>query len=337
MHVGEKKSILFRWEAVLAAFLLILSMAVTFLPGLKVEAAETEVKVVQTITKGSNFEIQIILGEQSTGNVIVTGKGGLSGSYGGKADAENKITIPSGYLTFDGVSQPYIEISYTNTSGAQRSKTHYFQKDSDFKFEENQPLGNRINVSSSYSTASFYFGQRDATFTIPFTVNSVKEAQVSITLPTGLTAASYSQPMSISGSNGSVTFKISASDDLATTTTTVGLTITYYYGNEKVTEEATVSVKLYGKGEQTSSEEPSAPELIGNQITVSKNAFMPEIKAGETKNIQIPLNATSVVGSAQVTLTMPEGLYLESAAATQTVNFKREARPSTAVSPLNRM
>ena len=88
MHVGEKKSILFRWEAVLAAFLLILSMAVTFLPGLKVEAAETEVKVVQTITKGSNFEIQIILGEQSTGNVIVTGKGGLSGSYW-KSDAEN--------------------------------------------------------------------------------------------------------------------------------------------------------------------------------------------------------------------------------------------------------
>ena len=43
MHVGEKKSILFRWEAVLAAFLLILSMAVTFLPGLKVEAAETAI------------------------------------------------------------------------------------------------------------------------------------------------------------------------------------------------------------------------------------------------------------------------------------------------------
>lgn len=96
----------------------------------------------------------------------------------------------------------------------------------------------------------------------------------------------------------------------------------YYYGNEMITEEATIAVNLYGK-EEKPTDEPSAPELIGNQITVSKNAFMPEIKAGETKDIQIPLNATSIVGSAQVTLTMPEGLYLESAAATQTVNFKK--------------
>ncbi|HIT80525.1 MAG TPA: hypothetical protein IAC40_09625 [Candidatus Faecivivens stercorigallinarum] len=87
----------------------------------------------------------------------------------------------------------------------------------------------------------------------------------------------------------------------------------------------TYAVQIYNPEipDDGSSSEPSAPELIGNQITVSKNAFMPEIKAGETKNIQIPLNATSVVGSAQVTLTMPEGLYLESAAATQTVNFKK--------------
>ncbi len=73
------------------------------------------------------------------------------------------------------------------------------------------------------------------------------------------------------------------------------------------------------------SSEPTAPELIGNQITVSKNAFMPEIKAGETKDIQIPLNASSVVGTAQVTLTMPDGLYLESASATQSVNFRKGA------------
>ena len=83
----------------------------------------------------------------------------------------------------------------------------------------------------------------------------------------------------------------------------------------------------YWLSPDTSSEssEPSAPELIGNQITVSKNAFMPEIKAGETKEIQIPLNASAVVGTAQVTLTMPDGLYLESASATQSVNFRKGA------------
>lgn len=325
MHVGEKKSILFRWEAVLAAFLLILSMAVTLMPVNTASAAVNSVEIDSSNNKieyGSDFGFNIYIAGDIPGNVTVEGKGGLSGSYGGKLSS-GILNIPRGIMSFDGKSQPYLAISYT-VSGEQeaRNETYYFTKDK-FTFTGNEPLGNRINVSSSYSTASFYFGQRDATFTIPFTVNSVKEAQVSITLPTGLTAASYSQPMSISGSNGSVTFKISASDDLATTTTTVGLTITYYYGNEKVTEEATVSVKLYGKGEQTSSEEPSAPALIGNQITVSKNAFMPEIKAGESKDIMIPLNATSVVGSAQVTLTMPDGLYLESAAATQTVNFKK--------------
>lgn len=83
----------------------------------------------------------------------------------------------------------------------------------------------------------------------------------------------------------------------------------------------------YWLSPDTSSEssEPSAPDLIGNQITVSKNAFMPEIKAGETKEIQIPLNASAVVGTAQVTLTMPDGLYLESASATQSVNFRKGA------------
>lgn len=79
------------------------------------------------------------------------------------------------------------------------------------------------------------------------------------------------------------------------------------------------------KNDSSEPSEPSAPELIGNQITVSKNAFMPEIKAGETKEIQIPLNASAVVGTAQVTLTMPDGLYLESASATQSVNFRKGA------------
>lgn len=69
-------------------------------------------------------------------------------------------------------------------------------------------------------------------------------------------------------------------------------------------------------------EEPSAPELIGNQVVVSESAYMPEIEAGETKSILIPLEARSaVVGTAQVTLVMPDGLYLNSAAATQSVKF----------------
>jgi hypothetical protein len=72
---------------------------------------------------------------------------------------------------------------------------------------------------------------------------------------------------------------------------------------------------------EVESSEPALPELIGNQITVSESASMPEIEASETKSILIPLTAKSVVGTAQVTLSMPDGLYLNSAAATQSVKF----------------
>ena len=75
-------------------------------------------------------------------------------------------------------------------------------------------------------------------------------------------------------------------------------------------------------------EPDTPPELIGNQITVAENAFMPEIEAGQTKTITIPLEATRNVRTAQVTLTMPEGLYLNSASATQTVNFGSSRKAS---------
>lgn len=55
---------------------------------------------------------------------------------------------------------------------------------------------------------------------------------------------------------------------------------------------------------------------------------MPEIEAGQTKSITIPLEATRNVRTAQVTLTMPEGLYLNSASATQTVNFGSSRKAS---------
>ncbi len=75
-------------------------------------------------------------------------------------------------------------------------------------------------------------------------------------------------------------------------------------------------------GESSEPSSEPAPELIGNQVVVSEAAQMPEVAAGETKSILIPLEAkSSVVGTAQVTLIMPEGLFLNSAAATQSVSF----------------
>ena len=81
-------------------------------------------------------------------------------------------------------------------------------------------------------------------------------------------------------------------------------------------------------GKDEPSSEPSAPDLIGNQITVAENAFMPEIEAGKSKTITIPLEATRNVRTAQVTLEMPTGLYLNSASATQSVSFGSSRRAS---------
>lgn len=100
-------------------------------------------------------------------------------------------------------------------------------------------------------------------------------------------------------------------------------TVYYYtlsYGQYAPTKEETSSSEP--------SSEPSAPDLIGNQITVAENAFMPEIEAGKSKTITIPLEATRNVRTAQVTLTMPEGLYLNSASATQSVSFGSSRRAS---------
>ena len=255
MHVGEKKSILFRWEAVAAAFLLILSMAVVVLPRMGVQAAD--------------------------GNSDDSGAGG-------------------GYSS-----------------------------------------SNRIWVMPSEDVPVIYAGNPSTSITIYYKSEiSDADAQISISMPSGLYLknTATTQKVSIiknsdySTYNALPTFKVEASPDAASGVVPITITTVYTDENDpkatQVTETMTYSVRIVNYEKPESSEpssEPSAPELIGNQITVSKNAFMPEIKAGETKEILIPLNATSVVGSAQVTLTMPDGLYLESAAATQTVNFKKGA------------
>lgn len=247
MHVGEKKSILFRWEAVLAAFLLILSMAVTLLPGMWVGAEDGD-----TQPGGDSLSNQIWVIPEEKIPVVIAGGGAteIKIFYNSNIDDDNaQITIgmPSGlYLR--------------NTASTQKVK---IKKNTD---------------NNNYST---YFPS----------------------------------------------FKVEADKDAASGIVPITITTIYHLKgtNQQVSESMTYSVRIVNPEipESSDTEEPSAPALIGNQITVSKNAFMPEIKAGESKDIMIPLNATSVVGTAQVTLTMPEGLYLESAAATQTVNFKK--------------
>ena len=73
MHVGEKKSILFRWEAVAAAFLLILSMAVTLLPGLKVVADDNNSPDTNVVNYAGN---KVLIKPSANVPVIVAGERG---------------------------------------------------------------------------------------------------------------------------------------------------------------------------------------------------------------------------------------------------------------------
>lgn len=244
MHVGEKKSILFRWEAVLAAFLLILSMAVVVLPSMGTHAAD--------------------------------GNSDISGDGSGEIISSGNLRI-----TDYSISPKYIAYGRVTTLSVTV-----------------QNMG------------------KEAQSNIAVTLGGLSTGGVIIV--NGGMDTEYIELLQPGGVS-TVSFEVTADEKISTGTQIIYVTAS----NDTSSSRLNLYVQTFGEGDQTSSEEPSAPALIGNQVTVSKNAFMPEIKAGETKDILIPLNATSVVGSAQVTLTMPEGLYLESAAATQTVNFKK--------------
>ena len=244
MNVGEKKSILFRWEAVLAAFLLILSMAVVVLPSMGTHAAD--------------------------------GNSDISGDGSGEIISSGNLRI-----TDYSISPKYIAYGRVTTLSVTV-----------------QNMG------------------KEAQSNIAVTLGGLSTGGVIIV--NGGMDTEYIELLQPGGVS-TVSFEVTADEKISTGTQIIYVTAS----NDTSSSRLNLYVQTFGEGDQTSSEEPSAPALIGNQVTVSKNAFMPEIKAGESKDIMIPLNATSVVGSAQVTLTMPEGLYLESAAATQTVNFKK--------------
>ena len=187
---------------------------------------------------------------------------------------------------------------------------------------------NRILVDPSDRLQTVAYGNPPTSIIIPYTSEVTdSKAQFTVSMPSGLylrnTASTQSFVLSNSGTFPS--FAVEADESVKTGIVPITLSVVYHKADgTETTETITYSVQVINYSSEESST-PSAPELIGNQITVSKNAFMPEIKAGETKEIQIPLNASAVVGTAQVTLTMPDGLYLESASATQSVNFRKGA------------
>ena len=261
MH-GEKKTVLYRYGAVVTALLMLLAVFVLpVMPKDRVNAAYVTVRggtvdmsidLRSKITSDNNFSIYVNLNTtdkedlQNVWNgssVSINGVNGLSGTYFTTVQKLSGSTgglyfyIPVGRMKYDGTSDhPALEIK--------------FDSDSNVYYYEFQPGEVEVIESSSGDTSGDTSGG--------------------------------------TGDGG-------------------------------------------GGGASQPEQEPSAPALIGKQVTVAENAFMPEIEAGETKYITIPLEATRVVRRAQVSLEMPDGLYLNSAAATQQVNFGSARRASITV------
>ncbi|MDY2712873.1 MAG: hypothetical protein SOV73_06045, partial [Candidatus Faecivivens sp.] len=124
MRVGEKQKTLLRWEAIVAAFLMLLSMMLVVMPKLEVYAEISDDKIMietnpDKIESGSNFSVTISFEpecnatiENNGGKVNVYSIGDISGSVsnGQVESAINKdgklyykLYIPSGVFSYNGV------------------------------------------------------------------------------------------------------------------------------------------------------------------------------------------------------------------------------------------
>lgn len=113
-----------------------------------------------------------------------------------------------------------------------------------------------------------------------------------------------------------------------------GLSFDVDYGNSVTAScVATVSVTKdpVDDGGDSGPVTPSTP--TGNLIGIKAGTTLPEIKAGETKTLEIPLTNTSTnsryAGKTQITATLPEGVYFNTATAMQELNFSRSGKTQT--------
>ncbi|MBR6790514.1 MAG: hypothetical protein IKM31_06590 [Oscillospiraceae bacterium] len=91
-------------------------------------------------------------------------------------------------------------------------------------------------------------------------------------------------------------------------------------------ESKTVRVSGFEETEPED-DEPVAPSVpAGSLIAVAEGTPLPKIRAGETKVIEIPLTSTTFgryAGKTQITASLPDGVYFNSATSMQELNFTR--------------
>jgi len=134
--------------------------------------------------------------------------------------------------------------------------------------------------------------------------------------------------------NGSASFSTGSEDFSYSGSGSTSLYVTV--GNES----RTVRVSGFVKNEESDSEEdedlPVQP--LGNLIGIKEGTPLPEIKAGESKLLRIPLANVGgrgrYAGKTRITASLPAGIYFNSATSTQELNFTRTGEDQMLELPL---
>lgn len=133
--------------------------------------------------------------------------------------------------------------------------------------------------------------------------------------------------------NGSASFSTGSEDFSYSGSGSTSLYVTV--GNES----RTVRVSGFEKTEEDNEDDEELPvSPVGNLIGIKEGTPLPEIRAGESKLIRIPLANVGgrgrYAGKARITASLPAGIYFNSATSTQELNFNRTGENQTLELPL---
>lgn len=172
---------------------------------------------------------------------------------------------------------------------------------------------------------------------VPDSVSAGERFVIELTL-TGASVDDGDHDVTVSGVGG-----LAGTDTISASFTNGGASLSTTSGALSYTGSGATSLYIEVGSQTTSarvsgfiptddeSEEPVTPTTpTGNLIGVKEGTALPEIKAGETKTISIPLTSTGAssryAGKTQITASLPDGIYFNTATSMQELNFTRTTK-----------
>lgn len=192
-----------------------------------------------------------------------------------------------------------------------------------------------ISVSASLVPNSVSAGER---FVIKLNISGGEpNAAESVTIE-GIGGLSGSDSRNVTfDENGSASLSTSSSDFSYSGSGSTSLYVTVGSKSTTVRVSGFVATAEDDDDEDEESDVPSVP--TGNLIGIKEGTALPEIKAGETKTIKIPLTNVGgrgrYAGKTQITASLPDGIYFNSATSMQELNFSRSGGDQILELPLS--